>query len=340
MIMSEKKLLIFPSNHVFQMFSGLQNYEFIETQSYKNLLWHNYIYSTKLKFFTLEEEEEEDDCQPYLQDNKSKIIMYSDWTRSLQLRTFSISTTLTLTTFFLANSLDIPRPFKRIRSLMTPTSTTIFTRFASMLMRHGRKTLIHKSLTRALIHILSSNSFRDIHKYTSFHWRLVYQIFTSWKINYSFSSNKKVSTLRILNDMEILEFDDQHSTALAKESTPVHVFSNLLPTLLAQYKPIFSFYIKKVSKLKWKHSRGKSGRYMIKWKYIPLYKRLTVLLRWLVNDVQFQNHHEFYDRLLISLQNLCFSPSSHLIIQFRRFVHKYVFQRCKNTLLLKFHSEV
>ena len=266
--------------------------------------------------------------------------MYSDWTRCLQTHTFSISTSLTLTTFFLANSLDIPRPFKRIRSLMTPTSTTIFTKFASMLMRHGRKTLIIKSLTRSLIHILNSNSFRDANKYTSLNWRLLYQIFTSWKISHSFVVKQRISVSELLKDVEISEFDDQHSTALTRHSTPIHVFSNLLPAWLAQYKPIFSFYIKKVSKLKWKHSRGKSGRYNIKWKYIPPYKRLIAVLRWLVNDVQFQNHHDFYDRLLTSLKNLCFNPSSHLIIQFRRFVHKYVFQRCKNTLLLKFHSEV
>ena len=336
--MSEKKLSISTSNHIVQMFSGLQYYEFIETHSHTDMLCNDYIYTTKLKFFMLEDEE--DECQPYLQNNKSKMILYSDWTRCLQMHTFAISTTLTLTTFFLANSLDIPRPFKGIRSLMTPTSVTIFTKLTAMLMRHGRKTLIIKSLSRSLIHIVNLHSFRETNKYTSCNWRLVYQIFTTWKINNALTLKSQTTTLRLLKDLEISEFDDQYSSSLLKHSTPIHVFSNLLPLLLVQYKPIFSFYVKKVSKLKWKHSRGKSGRYTIKWKYIPLYKRLIVLLRWLVNDIQFQNHHNFYDRLFTSLKNLWVNPSSHLIIQFRRFVHKYVFQRCKNTLLLKFHSEV
>ena len=336
--MSEKKPVTFSNHYVFQMFSGLQNYEFIETNSYINIVWNEYMYSTKLKFFVLEEEEE--DYQIYLQNDKGKIITYSDWTRRLQMSTFSISTTLTLTTFFLSNSLDIPRPFKRIRSLMAPTSVTIFTKLSSMLMRHGRKALINRSLTYSLINVLNANSFREASNYSSLNWKFLYQIFTSWKLTNPGIIAQNLSSLQVLKYFEILEYDDQHSTSLSKQSVPIHVVASLLPTLLSQYRPIFSFYIKKVSKLKWKHSRGRSGRYAIKWKYIPVYKRLIVLLRWLVQDIQFQNHYHFYDRLLTSLKNLWFSPSSHLIIQFRSFVHKYVFQRCKNTLLVKFHSEV
>jgi hypothetical protein len=43
--------------------------------------------------------------------------------------------------------------------------------------------------------------------------------------------------------------------------------------------PIFGFYIRKVSKDIRKNSRGKSGKYMIIWKYIPVYKRLYVTMR-------------------------------------------------------------
>ena len=320
------------------MFAGLQNYECIETESYANIFWDQHLYSTKLKFFMLEEEEE--DYQTYFQGSRDKVVTYADWTRCLRMNTFSNSATLTLTTFFLSNSLDIPQSFKRIRSLMQPTSITVFTKLSSMLMRHGRKTLIDKSLTYSLINLLDTHALREASNYVCLNWRFLYQVFTTWKLNNFSETIKKAHPHYTLKYLEIEELDDQHSTSLTKYSSPTYVFSNVLPIFLSNYKPIFSFYVKKVSKLKWKHSRGKSGRYTIKWKYIPVYKRLIVLIRWLVNDIQFQNHYNFHDRLFTSLKNLWFNPSSHLIIQFRRFVHKYVFQRCKNTLMLKFHSEV
>jgi hypothetical protein len=48
---------------------------------------------------------------------------------------------------------------------------------------------------------------------------------------------------------------------------------------LEEYFPIFSFYVRKVDKGVRKNSRGKSGKYVIIWKYTPPYKRLYVLLR-------------------------------------------------------------
>ena len=72
---------------------------------------------------------------------------------------FLENTTTTLTSFFLANSLDIPRTFKRIRSLMQPTSSTILTKLSAILMRHGRKASISQSLTKALVQLTYSRVF-------------------------------------------------------------------------------------------------------------------------------------------------------------------------------------
>ena len=49
--------------------------------------------------------------------------------------------------------------------------------------------------------------------------------------------------------------------------------------LLTQNQPLFSLKTKRVDKLRFKHSRGKSGKYTVEWKYIPRYRRMDVVLR-------------------------------------------------------------
>lgn len=336
--MSENRQPTPQTSTLFRVFAGFQNYERLETQSHALIpLWTNCIYTTKLKFFATENE---DEYRAYVHGNLWKTIVYSDVTQTLGLQILLLNAPITLTSFFLTNSLDIPRPFKRIRSLMQPTTTTILSKLAAMLLRHGRKAYVGKALTGSLIRLVHAPSFSDNFNYTRAHWRIFYQIFTTLRFYMTSLRSTDYTRFNAGCSMELNEFDQQTLTPFWKYSSPLNVYSNSFFHFLHDYTPIFSFLIKKVSKLQWKHSRGKSGRYTIKWKYIPLYKRVIVLLRWLVNDVQFQTHYNFTDRLYNSLRNLWFFPSSHLIIQFRQFVHKYVFQRCKNSLLKKLHSEV
>lgn len=336
--MSENRQHTSHSNSTFRVFSGFQNYERIETESHALMIfWTQPIYTTKLKFFITENE---DEYRVYVHGNLWKTIVYSDWTQTLGLNTLLLNAPITLTSFFLANSLDIPRPFKRIRSLMQPTSSTILAKLTAMLMRRGRKVYINRILTTSLVQLVYSSNFSDTFSYTRTHWRVLYQILTTVQFHLKTLYSMNYTQASINSHVEWNEFESQDSTSLMKSSSPTNIFSHSFCNFLYTHTPLFSFLIKKVSKLQWKHSRGKSGRYTIKWKYIPIYKRVIVLLRWLVNDIQFQTHHNFKDRLHNSLKNLWFFPSLHLIIQFRQFVHKYVFQRCKNNLLRKLHSEV
>jgi hypothetical protein len=69
--------------------------------------------------------------------------------------------------------------------------------------------------------------------------------------------------------------------------------SAFLTDQLGGYKPTFMFKVQKVDKSTRKHSRGKSGKYVILWKYVPVYKRLYVVLRWLIQDMTFQKARKF-----------------------------------------------
>jgi hypothetical protein len=336
--MSEKLQYVPQNNSTFKVFAGFQNYKRVEIEPRSlTVFWTYPIYATKLKFFITENE---DEYRVYVHGNLWKTVVYSDWTQTIGLSTLFLNAPITLTSFFLANSLDIPRPFKRIRSLMQPTSSTVLAKLTAMLMRQGRKVYVNRVLTTSLVQLVHSSHFGDIFSYTRTHWRVLYQILTTIRFHLKTLYSASFTQSKVDYHIEWNEFNYQDSTTSVKSSSPINIFSHSFCSFLYTHTPLFSFLIKKVSKLQWKHSRGKSGRYSIKWKYIPIYKRVIVLLRWLVNDIQFQTHHNFKDRLYNSLKNLWFSPSAHLIIQFRQFVHKYVFQRCKNNLLRKLHSEV
>ena len=79
-----------------------------------------------------------------------------------------------------------------------------------------------------------------------------------------------------------LVFEDQLNTAFTnKYSQNIEEGEYFVEPIdeLEKHIPLFSFYVKKVDKLKRKHSRGKSGKYSIIWKYIPRYKRMLTTLR-------------------------------------------------------------
>jgi hypothetical protein len=138
-----------------------------------------------------------------------------------------------------------------------------------------------------------------------------------------------------------LEFTDkfrqQYSTPAVESSNHSWAYTAVNDEL-KRYLPLFSFYIRKVDKLKRKHSRGKSGKYSIVWKYVPQYRRLLTVIRWLTRDVKFQKPKTLFSRILQSIETLLFDRSNHLIFKFRNFVHHFVFQHHKKTLLKHLRS--
>lgn len=102
---------------------------------------------------------------------------------------------------------------------------------------------------------------------------------------------------------------------------------------LNKYTPLFNFYVRKVDKNVRKNSRGKSGKYMIIWKYVPPYKRFYVTLRWLLKDLKFQKALTFSERLFKVLEIFITNPHISFLVRIRRFVHSFVFYNHKQSLL-------
>lgn len=247
----------------------------------------------------------------------------------------------TLVSFFVSQSIDIPIGFKKAKSLYVSTMSTPQLRFITMLMRHGRKSYIWNIYSRSMVSL--TRSFQK--KTTAFDvldsWRVYYSLFSQFRfINYSLTK-KKVSTFyyspHLLNFEVTDSFSQLYSTDIS-EAIPIVRMEELLYNELLTYLPVFSFSVKRVDKLKRRHSRGKSGNYSIVWKYTPKYKRFITVLWWFVRDIRFQKSRTFEGRLLRSLETLFFDKPSHLIYRLRNFVHNYVFQHHKKNLLRNLKS--
>ncbi len=224
----------------------------------------------------------------------------------------------TLVSFFALQMIDIPKSFSRSKSLYSPNASIHKLRLTNMLMRHGRKAKVSIALSRS-IHEIINNYVLPINK-TNLNFD---QISSKKSIN---ADPSKVSSEARLTTAPFIK--NAHNS-----KGDVDWLQNLIFEELEKYTPLFSFYVKKVDKLKRKHSRGKSGKYSIVWKYVPKYRRLTTTLRWLIRDIRFQKAKTFNLRLTRSLELFVFDRSSHLVPQLRQFVHTFVFKHHKKTLI-------
>ena len=239
----------------------------------------------------------------------------------------------TLVSFFTTQLVDIPQSFRKSKSLYSDSMSTPNLRIITMLMRHGRKTYTSKLYSHSLLaltsQIINNNSLTsDIQT-----WRACYNIFTNVLVTGTTSIIPSSVFNRSLPILYTRDKFNQPSDSLKTETSMDYWVYNLVSEELSKYIPPFSFYIRKVDKMKRKHSRGKSGKYSIVWKYVPKYKRFITVLRWLVRDVRFQKARTFSERLFRSLESLLFDKTSHLIYKLRNFVHFYVFQNYRKTLL-------
>jgi len=251
----------------------------------------------------------------------------------------------TLVSFFMSQAIDIPISFQKAKSLYSKTMTKPNLRFITMLMRHGRKPYINKTYAYAMINLArafqSQTQALDVNE----HWRAYYLLFNQFRFiglpkteasTSTTSSTKPNSPFNYSSKFRKFELYDsrnqRYSTTVSEIIPLVRVEETLYNDLLT-YLPVFSFSIRRVDKLKRRHSRGKSGKYSVIWKYTPKYKRFITVLWWLVRDIRFQKTRTFSARFSRSLYTLFFDKSTHLVYKLRNFVHNYVFQHHKKNLL-------
>ena len=242
----------------------------------------------------------------------------------------------TLSSFFAMQMVDIPAPFLKLKSLFSLTARLPKHKLVTLLMRHGQRHRIVTSYSRSLQRLSSEFWALRTQQTSNYSWQYIYTIFNQVaflsQLNISKQSSNAVRLANSVTGSYPTTYLNPHTTSNYTVASGDHL-QHVLFEEFEKFIPLFSFFLTKVDKQKRKHSRGKSGKYQVIWKYVPRYKRLLTVLRWLSKDTKFQRAKTIEAKLYQSLRSFLFDNQSHLIPQLRRFVHSFVFQHHRKTLV-------
>jgi len=235
-----------------------------------------------------------------------------------------------ITSFFSTNLIDMPICFKKSKSLYNTTFEIPLFKFLNLLMRRGQRTQSLKFVTKSF-----DTLFLNLYlKYSTslLNWSFIFRTF------YTASLLSQPSSTYFINNAELTL--GQKTELHIKDYTfyPQTVIFQKFLLLLDQYFPVFSFFVRRVNKDLRKNSRGKSGKYMVVWKYVPSYKRLYITMRWFLKDLKFQKPSTLEARLFQILESLFLTPELSFLFKVRQFTHRYVFKHFKKTLLRSLKS--
>jgi hypothetical protein len=105
-------------------------------------------------------------------------------------------------------------------------------------------------------------------------------------------------------------------------------------------QPLFQFKFNKVDKRVRKFSRGKIGKYQCIVQYIPAYKRRSIFLRWLINEINFSPELEWSARIEAALESIFFDLQNNPIQKFSIRMNKIALLSKKFKLLRAGHFRV
>jgi len=239
----------------------------------------------------------------------------------------------TIKSFFNSQLVDVPICFQKSKSLYTPTFEIPLIKMSNMIMRSGLRGQVMKQVTGSFAYFFH-NLVSDLTSPEACSWHklhhLLDNVFVTPGTRFTGLGSALSGTmpLRADNQLEGLRIKFNHKMSV----------NYLLFETLMKSAPIFSFYVRKVDKSIRKNSRGKSGKYTIIWKYIPVYKRLYATLRWLLKELKFQKLKTLETRLVNMLQTFLVDPNSSFVVRLRKFVHGFVFYNYKSTLLKQLKS--
>lgn len=237
--------------------------------------------------------------------------------------------------FFLFQQVDTPLTLKPVRVNLDSMSPESLDRLVGMLTRHGSHGRVRRLFLASYFSLAKEFFFPRVSSAPTYHFLFL----TSWLLLRPSGEGPVGTALSSMSS----HTDDGSGSLVSRyghaygrgelEFMVRHRFFYTFFELLTRHTPIFAMKSRKVDKLRFKHSRGKTGKYSIEWKYIPQYKRLNVVLRWLVDDVRFQKSTTFGGQLSKSLRALLLTPSDHVVVRNRNYVHRHVYARFKTTLL-------
>ena len=229
--------------------------------------------------------------------------------------------------FFLNNMLDVPVCFKKSHSLTRKNNQLPLLKFSNLLMRRGKREQMVKKLILTL-----GNFFLNLQKENFFNTEFTQNWFNFYFYlnNTIFSNNvQKFYRFQYVNFLKfkcVLNSSDK----ILSES---FFLKNYLLSRLTQVVPIFNFFVYNVDKNIRKFSRGKSGKYVFVWKYIPPYKRNFSAMRWIMRDIKFNGGVTINDRISGVLKRLTNEPNLSFAWRAHSFAHSYTYKNYRRTLM-------
>jgi len=231
----------------------------------------------------------------------------------------------TFNLFFSDALVDIPKCFKKTKSVKRLNNEIDLLKFNNYFMRKGLRYKSFTFLTKTLWSLLSelqTSNFRINKTFTS--WRDLFVVFTSITFNQTYK------TLSFKNE-ELITFGHKQDATLKNIEFNWGIRS-LLFQHFQHFLPMFSFYIYKVDKKIFKNTRGKSGKYTFIWKYVAPYKRNFLVMHWILKELRVTQGRTLSDRLTSLLRTLILKPKQTWIWRVKKFSYNYVYRNCRRTL--------
>jgi len=209
--------------------------------------------------------------------------------------------------FFSSIHIEIPKTLINISSLSRETNQMSTIKLVNYVMVHGKFLKFLKGINYAW-NLILKNYFHNINN-------------TSWLKLYRQLSTYTISQAQLPPNLKL-------KTSLN--------LPNLLTSFIGRSYPIFSLYIYKVSKNIYKNTRGKSGKFMFVWKYIPLYKRALIVISWLIKELRSLPQRKLYLRLYELLSNISYKPKKTWAYRVKSFSYNYVYRNCRKGLAVSY----
>ncbi len=230
------------------------------------------------------------------------------------------------TSFFTDNSIDVPRCFSSTKSVRRPLNEVKLLKLNNYLMRDGKRAQSFKFLSKSLWDCFYDvNSLQERPFKSNYSWRAVFL-----NLNYMVSEAGHAYQFPSVSE-EPSSFGHVMGRNY-KSITDDWNFNTWLFTNMCDSLPMFSFYIYKVDKKIFKNTRGKSGKFTFIWKYVAPYKRLFLVMHWLLKELRVRPGRSFTDRLTATLGAITLAPKKTWIYRIRKFSHNYVYRNARQTL--------
>lgn len=244
--------------------------------------------------------------------------------------------------FFIKNLIDVPKCFKKVKSLKRLNYELPLLKLLNFLMRDGKKEQLQVFFFKALASLYSKTHFQKdntalnktpltlVFSKINYNWTKLYLTLATL---FEFPNQKRFAGL-LANHVRKFPLSFKNFLTFYGKSVNYGCYvKNTLLEKLIFILPVFSFFMHNVDKNVKKYSRGKAGKYSFVWKYIAAYRRAHLTLRLIAKDVKFASGRKLQERIKNALSLVFLDPRKSFAWRTKTFSYNYVFKNYRKTLM-------